>query len=123
MMVLDFEVAHVGAAVFDVAFLQCHLILKALHLPNRAAELADAASAFVGTYQAATGAQPTSVGALALLSSHTACLLLARVDGLSPAAYLRASTANTVRSLALEVLADSEPSVSGLWSRVLEQNG
>lgn len=123
LMVLDFEVAHVGAAVFDVAFLQCHLILKALHLPDSAAELADAASAFVGTYRAAISTQPTSVGALNLLASHTACLLLARVDGLSPAAYLRASTANTVRSIALDVLSDSEPSVSELWSRVLERNG
>lgn len=123
LMVLDFEVAHVGAAVFDVAFLQCHLVLKALHLPNRAAELADAASAFVGTYRAATSTQSTSVDSLDLLASHIACLLLARVDGLSPAGYLHASTANIVRSLALEILADSELSVSELWSRVLGQNG
>ena len=41
LMVLDFEVAHTGAAVFDVAFMQSHLVLKALHRPASAAAIAD----------------------------------------------------------------------------------
>ena len=53
LMVLDFEVAHTGAAVFDVAFMQSHLVLKALHRPASAAAIAAAAEAFRTGYEAA----------------------------------------------------------------------
>ncbi|MFI1092563.1 phosphotransferase family protein [Streptomyces sp. NPDC020917] len=118
LMVLDFEVAHVGAAVFDLAFLQCHLILKALHLPERSAVFGEAAAAFLDGYD---GACPDTGGAHAeRLSWHTACLLLARVDGLSPAGYLSPGTAQTVRRLALDVLGDPDLPVAELWNRVKE---
>lgn len=112
LMVLDFEVAHFGAAVFDLAFLQCHLVLKALHLPWRAAELADAAQRFLASYAGACRARPRRLG------WHTACLLLARVDGLSPAGYLRPATSEAVRRLALDLLAADDPSAAEVWDRV-----
>ncbi|MEV0408856.1 aminoglycoside phosphotransferase family protein [Actinoallomurus sp. NPDC050550] len=113
LMVLDFEVAHVGAAVFDLAFMQCHLVLKALHLPRRAAEMADAAQRFLRSYERAC---PEPVRRLGL---HTACLLLARVDGLSPAEYLLPPARQTVRHLALSLLAADDPSATEMWDRVL----
>ncbi|MGW4125463.1 phosphotransferase [Nocardia sp. NPDC004711] len=36
LMVLDFELAHVRAAVFELAFLHRHLALKAVHVPRGA---------------------------------------------------------------------------------------
>lgn len=112
IMVLDFEVAHFGAAVFDVAFFQCHLVLKALHMPGRASELGRGAVAFLDAYRRFAGQIPARVG------WHTACLLLARVDGLSPASYLCAATAERVRLLALELLAADDPEPAEVWDRV-----
>jgi Phosphotransferase enzyme family len=120
LMVIDFEVAHVGAAVFDVAFLQCHLILKALHMPARAIELAEAAAAFVNAYQAGRTAPPSGHELLSHLGWHTACLLLARVDGVSTATYLTQATAEVVRRMALGLLVEDDPSGAQMWDRVLE---
>ena len=50
--VIDFEVVHVGHPVFDVAFLISHLILKAIHLPDRRAEIDVARAAFLARYEA-----------------------------------------------------------------------
>lgn len=114
LMVLDFEVAHFGAAVFDLAFLQCHLVLKALHMPSRAAELAGAARRFAGSYEGACRHPVRRIG------WHTACLLLARVDGLSPAGYLSPATSEAVRRLALGLLAADDPPAAEVWDRVAE---
>lgn len=120
LWVLDMEVAHVGAAVFDLAFMQSHLMLKALHLPSRAAVLHEAATALLQAYRR----HQKDPAATARLSAHTACLLLARVDGLSPATYLSPRTADRVRSLAVGVLTDSgdpaghDLTPDELWQRV-----
>ncbi len=127
LMVLDFEVAHTGAAVFDVAFMQSHLVLKALHSPASAAAIAAAAAAFLTAYETAAGGLTgagavTGAGAGAgdLLGAHVACLLLARVDGLSPATYLTTATAGVVRELALALLAGPGPAIADIWQRVKE---
>lgn len=114
LMVLDFEVAHFGAAVFDLAFMQCHLALKALHMPQRATEMADIARRFLRSYDRACPEPVRGLG------RHTACLLLARVDGLSPAEYLRPATRRTVRHLALGLLTAEDPSATEVWDQVLE---
>lgn len=115
LMVLDFEVSHVGASVFDLAFLNCHLALKAMHQPHRATEFAEAARAFLAAYRDAVSTPlPERLG------WHTACLLLARVDGLSPVRYLSATTAERVRRMALALLADDDPSAAEVWRRVME---
>jgi aminoglycoside phosphotransferase (APT) family kinase protein len=123
LMVLDFEVAHTGAAVFDVAFMQSHLVLKALHRAGSAAAIAVAAAAFLTAYETAagdiTGARD-GTGAGDLLGAHVACLLLARVDGLSPAPYLTPATAGVVRELALALLAEPGPGITDIWQRVKE---
>lgn len=115
LVVLDYEVAHFGAAVFDLAFMSCHLALKALHMPSRAAEMRAAAAAFVAGYQRSGSG---SSGGVSRLGWHTACLLLARVDGLSPAGYLSPGVADTVRRLALAVLGDDDPAGPVLWDLV-----
>jgi 5-methylthioribose kinase len=115
LMVLDFEVAHLGAAVFDVAFMQCHLLLKALHRPELRLVLAASSSAFLDAYQRETIDQLD-----ALLGTHVGCLLLARVDGVSPAGYLSPDTASVVRRLALRLLAEKEPGIGRVWSAAAE---
>ncbi|WP_345762498.1 phosphotransferase family protein [Diaminobutyricibacter sp. McL0608] len=106
--VIDFEVVHVGHPVFDVAFLCSHLILKSIHLPQRRAEVDAARSAFLAGFEAEVDGVLRSA-ATASLGRHTACLLLARVDGKSPASYLTAAERETVRQLAVDVLASADP--------------
>jgi tRNA A-37 threonylcarbamoyl transferase component Bud32 len=84
--VVDFEVAHVGAPEFDVAFMLCHLVLKAIHVPSHEPDYRDCAAAFLAAY--ADAAMDVAVGHDAQVARQLGCLLLARVDGKSPAEYL-----------------------------------
>jgi hypothetical protein len=86
LWVIDFEVAHVGNPVFDLAFLLAHLILKSIHRPGSAAAYRDCAAQFLQFYEESAGEEfmPSDES----LSLHVGCLLLARVDGKSPAEYL-----------------------------------
>jgi 5-methylthioribose kinase len=119
LWVLDFEVAHVGAAVFDVAFLECHLLLKAMHRPRDAALFRAGAAAFVAAYTDSLDRPPS----LDRLGWHTACLLLARVDGTSPAGYLSANTSQRVRQLATELLSDADTPMAEVWNRAVAPGG
>ena len=106
--VIDFEVVHVGHPVFDVAFLLSHLIMKSIHLPHIRAEIDAARTAFVAGYDAEVDGVLRSAAA-ASVGRHTACLLLARVDGKSPASYLTARERDAVRQLAVRVLGSADP--------------
>lgn len=89
LWVIDFEVAHVGNPVFDVAFLLAHLILKSVHQPGLANAYRGCAAEFLEGYEDGAGSEfMPSDESLAL---HVGCLLLARVDGKSPADYLTMS--------------------------------
>jgi streptomycin 6-kinase len=95
--VIDWEVAHVGDPAFDLSYLLCHLTLKAVHRPADAPRYREAAAAFLDAYGAAPDAE---------LGAGVACLLLARVDGKSPADYLSAGGRERVRELARAMLRD-----------------
>jgi hypothetical protein len=99
----------------------CHLGLKAMHMPSRAPALARAATAFVDAY-AARVPQAIDEEFPARLARHTACLWLARVDGLSPASYLASSTAAAVRELALSVLVAGD-GAADMWDFVTAAAG
>lgn len=113
--VLDFEVARFGAAIFDLAFLGHHLAIKAAVLPDRAPDLQRAFKEFLGSYAKALGRTVDD----RTLGWHIATLMLARVDGVSPAGYLSESQRVTVREAARAVLASSDSSTAALWNTVL----
>lgn len=113
--VLDFEVAHIGAAVFDAAFLGHHLAMKAILRPEYAARFHDAFGAFLRCYNKEMKFAPN----FDLLGWHTAALLLARVDGVSRARYLSPVQAGVVRSVADRALKSPDPSAAVLWQLVL----
>jgi 5-methylthioribose kinase len=104
VMAIDFEVTHFGDPAFDAAFLLNHLLLKSFYRPAWSAAFGRAASAFWGACRAGVPAEcgwiePATLG-------HLGCLLLARVDGKSPAEYitdpsLRARTREFARQLIL----------------------
>jgi Phosphotransferase enzyme family len=99
LWVLDFEVAHAGNPVFDVAFLLHHLAMKAIHLgagmPSAPARLRSCAEAFLACYAEAGGPATDEDQVV----RHTGALLLARVHGKSPTAYLTTDGAAAVSGL------------------------
>jgi tRNA A-37 threonylcarbamoyl transferase component Bud32 len=110
--VLDWEVAHLGDPVFDIAYLLSHLVLKAMHRRRWARSFYAVAGAFLDAYRRAEPSVPLAAGDLA---ETVACLLLARVDGKSPAEYLSIAEQARVRALALEALSGSPRDVLGIW--------
>jgi tRNA A-37 threonylcarbamoyl transferase component Bud32 len=101
--VIDFEVAHYGDPVFDLAFLTSHLVLKAIARPVARSALFDCADVFHASYRAVQGAaeaaDPTYV------FGHVGCLMLARVDGNSPVDYLDDGQRERTRALARSIIA------------------
>jgi 5-methylthioribose kinase len=110
--VIDWEVAHVGDPTFDPAWTVGHLLLKSVHRPAAATAYATAAAAFL----AAVAAEVS--GAVAAdqeqLVRQVGCLLLARVDGKSPAEYLTDSERQRVRVLARRLLTGA-PTIATAW--------
>ena len=97
LWIIDFEVAHAGNPLFDLAFLVTHLLLKSLHRPSGAAAYRLCAIEFLKSYEevAGRGFAPADES----LGLQVGCLLLARVDGKSPAEYLTKPEQNAARRL------------------------
>ena len=118
LWVLDFEVAHLGDPAFDLAFMLNHLALKAIHRPAHADRYEACALSFWRSYQ--RGVPPGFAGPTSYVLGHLGCLMLARVDGKSPAEYLTAAEQARARSLALSLLAAPPASLERVW-RMLEE--
>jgi len=86
VMAIDFEVAHFGDPSFDSAFLLNHLLLKSFHSPQWMDQYALAALVFWESFRSGLPAECTWMEQATL--QHLGCLLLARVDGKSPAEYV-----------------------------------
>ena len=109
--VLDLEVAHMGNPVFDLAFFLSFVLLSALRWPALADQLRDLGDGFLAGHAAAAG--DDFAGDAASVTAHTACLMLARTDGLSPAAFLDDRSRIRARQVATGLLARPR---EGLWS-------
>nr|WP_280521400.1 aminoglycoside phosphotransferase family protein [Paenibacillus mangrovi] len=90
MILLDYEVAHWGNPVFDVAFLLTHLLLKGWGL-KRERESYALIQAFMNEYQLETRH----------LLPHIGLLLLARLDGKSTVDYIKDELIDIIRSTAI----------------------
>jgi len=108
---IDAEVAHVGAAVFDLAFLIAHLALKAVYRPEHALVLRRIGGAFVSGYETTN---PGRVDPDAL-ARHAAAIMLARVAGKSPAPYLDVRHGVRVSALTGALLDGSRGGLESLW--------
>jgi aminoglycoside phosphotransferase (APT) family kinase protein len=86
IVLLDCEVAWYGDAAFDIAFCLNHLFLKSLHHAPKRLGIESMIAAFWSAYTQARGgdSHPVERRVVTLLMM----LLLARVDGKSPAEYL-----------------------------------
>jgi aminoglycoside phosphotransferase (APT) family kinase protein len=104
---LDAETAAMGDPAFDVAFCLTHLLLKTIWLARNAAAIMGCFAALRDAYLAGVDfAAPLSLSARA--ASLTSALLLARVDGRSPAGYLDRAQEAEVRRRAKALLARTD---------------
>lgn len=104
---LDAECAVYGDPAFDLAFCTTHLLLKAVWLDDD--RLKQAAAALVEAYRAGIDWEAPD-GLLLRAGQLTAALLLARVEGKSPAPYLTDPRHKTiVRDQARALIASPAP--------------
>lgn len=99
VVILDFEVTHWGDPRFDIGFCLAHLILKSALRNGHPGPIGAAIKAFLSAYDRA-GLRVLDAD----LAHITACLLLARLFGKSPADYLDRLDARAVEDKAVELL-------------------
>ena len=116
VMLLDFEVVHLGHPAFDLAFMLNHLTLKALHRPEWAAQYNRAAASFWSEYAAAAHPPPAQAATLEPDTiRQLGVLLLARVDGKSPVEYITTDHSKaSVRRLARAILSGELPRLADI---------
>ncbi|MDO8994074.1 MAG: aminoglycoside phosphotransferase family protein [Daejeonella sp.] len=81
IVLIDYEVAHWGNPVFDLAYCLGHLMLKAWHL-KKPAQILELINVFITNYK----------GQVSNLLPHLGLMLLARMDGKSPVNYIHDET-------------------------------
>lgn len=118
MWIVDWEVAHYGDPAFDVAFMLSHLFLKALHRPRWRTRYERCSLAFVPAYDA--GVPDALRDEAEYVFGHVGCLMLARVDGKSPAAYLSPPERDRARRLGVSLLMEPPADVGAAWQRLSE---
>lgn len=116
LMVIDFEVAHVGDPVFDLAFMLNHLLLKSVHRPEALPAYRAAGIAFLDAYRAEAAADLDFDPAY--LIGQAGCLMVARVDGKSPVEYLSDVERLVARSAGTRLLLDPPERLEEAWGVV-----
>jgi aminoglycoside phosphotransferase (APT) family kinase protein len=103
VMAIDFEVVHYGDPAFDTGFLLNHLALKSFYRPESKAAYRAAAAQFWDAYTDGIPEAPDWMEGATI--RHLGCLMLARIDGKSPAEYLTGeSLRREVRDFARELI-------------------
>lgn len=103
-IVLDFEVAHTGNPVFDLAFVSAHLLCKTIRTQSAAEKAAITSTAlnFLSSYR-----QTSRISIAESLPQHVALIALARVEGVSPVNYLDELAQQKLVALTNAALLDS----------------
>jgi aminoglycoside phosphotransferase (APT) family kinase protein len=121
-ILLDAECAWYGDPAFDLAFCSAHLLLKTVWKPAHAQDFLRAGAALRNTYLAGVDWEPAA-DLDARAAPLTAAVLLARVDGKSPADYLQTEDdRGFVRETARRLLSGELSTMAGLtaaWNEAL----
>jgi aminoglycoside phosphotransferase (APT) family kinase protein len=96
--VLDFEVTHQGAPVFDLAFMCAHLIIKSIHLEEHKDSLLATIVNFLDSYKEQRGEVPSNLG------HHVGIITAVRVVGISQVKYLNDAAKSKVIEKAKSLL-------------------
>ena len=117
VMAIDFEVIHYGDPSFDAAFLLNHLALKSFFRPEWASGYAQLARRF--WEHLAAGLPPVAEWFQAATCRHLACLLLARIDGKSPAEYITEKPLKAkIREFAMRMILDPPGTVADFFEAI-----
>ncbi len=112
-VLLDAECATMGDASFDPSFCLNHLVLKAVHLPRSRNSLLADIGGFWRAYAAHVDWElPEELEAR--ICRLLPALMLARVDGKSPAEYLDETERALVRNMAISLIRSPAESLAGL---------
>jgi 5-methylthioribose kinase len=110
---IDWEVVHFGDPSFDAGFLLNHLVLKSIALPHWRGDFAMLAHTF---FQALRENLPPEAGWIEQAAlEHLPALLLARVDGKSPAEYLDGAARERTRLIARDMMLHPPTSVQAAF--------
>jgi 5-methylthioribose kinase len=115
MWAIDWEVVHFGDPSFDTGFLLNHLLLKSIARPELKKTLAELAAEFLETLAAELPPDAQWVASAAW--DHLPALLLARVDGKSPAEYLNAEGRTRAREIALSLMSQPTHKLKEVFAR------
>ena len=109
---IDFEVIHFGDPSFDAAFLLNHLLLKTFYGIEAAPLLAER------FWASLRSAMPEALWFERATLEHLGGLLLARMDGKSPAEYIRdPELKQRIRLFARDLIVNPPKSIAEVWSR------
>jgi 5-methylthioribose kinase len=114
LWVIDWEIVHRGDPSFDVAFMLNHLLLKTIHRRGARDAYEACGMAFLDAYAPGIADLPFVLGL-------AGCLMLARVDGKSPAEYLTAAERDVARACGIALLEDPPGSIVEAWTLVSER--
>ncbi len=112
---IDWEVVHFGDPSFDVGFLLNHLVMKSIAMPQHRVALANLAGAFVESCDSQLPLDAKWVMGAGL--EHLPALLLARVEGKSPAEYFNAAMRERASALAIDLMQRPARSVAEVFAR------
>ena len=115
-MAIDFEVLHFGDPSFDAAFLLNHLLLKAFYGISKAPALGQVFwDALMVEIPPAPWFEPATL-------AHLGGLLLARMDGKSPAEYIQDDhSKQQIRKFAVGLITAPPRNVAEVWERFVAQ--
>jgi 5-methylthioribose kinase len=114
LILLDYEVVHVGDPAFDLGFAMTHFLSKAHHLPMERYRLASAAELFWQVYHEEVAQLNWAKELEQRIVRHTLGCLLARVVGKSPLEYLSSEEATRQRDVVLIMMREPPSSVPKL---------
>jgi 5-methylthioribose kinase len=114
LILLDYEVIHVGDPAFDLGFAMTHFLSKAHHLPTERYRLASAAELFWQVYCEEIAQLNWATELEQRVVRHTLGCLLARVAGKSPLEYLSSEEAMLQRVVVLVMMREPPSSVPKL---------
>ena len=115
LWIIDFEVAHLGDPR-SISRSCSPPRLKAIHRRRQRRELLACADAFDAAYRERRRTVPGRPSAYVL--GHVGCLMLARVDGKSPAEYLDGPSQARARAIACSLIMAPPGSLAGLGEAI-----
>jgi 5-methylthioribose kinase len=125
LILLDYEVVHVGDPAFDLGFALTHFLSKAHHLRTERYRLGSAAELFWHVYHEEIAQQNWAMELEQRVVRHTLGCLLARVAGKSPLEYLTSAEVTRQRDTVLVLMREPPmgvPKLIGEFMRRIESH-